>query len=64
MLTRQHPYRINNPVDGDEVIGIIVRVIANYSESLSDQANLGSLSAQEVLAHQIFLALDKGKWFK
>ena len=63
-MVRLVPYNISKPRNRDMLVGTIVKVIANYSETLDDQANLSSLSAQDVLARKIVIALDEGKWIK
>ena len=63
-MARLVPYKIIKPRDRDMLIGTIVKVIASYSETLDDQANLSSVSAQDILARQIVIALNEGKWIK
>lgn len=63
-MVRLVPYNISKPRNRDMLVGTIVKVIANYSETLDGQANLSSLSAQDVLARKIVIALDEGKWIK
>ena len=63
-MVRLVPYKISKTRDRDMLVGMIVKVISNYSETLDNQANLSSLAAQDILARKIILAMDEGGWIK